>query len=122
MPPAVPIIKQGSHLLIPFQAALSDAELLELRDEMARAVGRHRSRGVVMDVSALDIIDSFACRAFREMAQANGLRGAETVLVGIQPDVAYSMVQLGLSVRDVTTMLDTEEALAYLDQRMRRHG
>ena len=79
-------------------------------------VGRFRSRGVIMDVTALDVMDSFACRSLRDIAHMIKLRGAETVMVGIQPEVAFTMVQLGLSLDGVVTALDLEEGLAYLDR------
>jgi len=81
---------------------------------LAGQVGRQRSRGVVIDVTALDVIDSFATRTLRSIAYTAKLRGANTVVVGIQPDVAFAMVQLGLSLDGVTTALDLEEALAEL--------
>lgn len=112
----VTILKQRGNLIVPLQSALSDTEMTELRDVLAGRVGTDRARGVVIDVTALDVIDSFACRMLRSMAEVNRLRGAETIIVGIQPDVAFAMVQLGLSVRDVMTMLDAEEAVAFLDR------
>ena len=85
-------------------------------------VGKFRSRGVIMDVTALDVMDSFACRSLRDIAHMIKLRGAETVMVGIQPEVAFTMVQLGLSLDGVVTSLDLEEGLAYLDKANRgRH-
>src|SRR5207244_2801900 len=78
-------------------------------------VGQFRSRGVIIDVTVLDVIDSFATRMLRAIAHMLKLRGAETVIVGIQPDVAFAMVQLGLTLEGVGTSLDLEEGLAYLD-------
>jgi rsbT antagonist protein RsbS len=78
-------------------------------------VGRFRSRGIIIDVTALDVMDSFASRSLRNLAHMTKLRGAETVLVGIQPEVAFAMVQLGLSLEDVSTALDLEEGLAFLN-------
>ena len=115
---AVPILKQSRYLIATIQAALSDAELLELRDSLSRQVGQYRSRGVIVDVTALDVLDSFATRTLRAIVYTTKLRGAETVIVGIQPDVAQSMVQLGLTLEDVPTALDLEEGLAYLNQRL----
>ena len=110
----VPILKQGDVLIASIQVALSDHDLIELRDELAGQVGRFRSRGVIIDVTALDVLDSFATRTLRSIAYAARLRGASTVVVGIQPDVAFAMVQLGLALDDVTTALDLEEGLAHL--------
>jgi rsbT antagonist protein RsbS len=117
---AVPILKQGHYLIASIQAALSDADLLNLRDALAQQVGTYRSRGVIVDVTALDVMDSFACRTLSDIANIIKLRGAETVIVGIQPEVAFSMVQLGLKLEDVATALDLEEGLAFLIKRTRR--
>lgn len=117
----VPILKQGDYLIASVQAALSDADLLQLRDDLADRVGQFRSRGVIIDVTVLDVIDSFATRTLRAVAHMLKLRGAETVIVGIQPDVAFAMVQLGLTLEGVGTALDLEEGLSYLDQLLKRN-
>lgn len=119
---AVPILKQGNYLIASIQAALTDADLFELRNALVAQVGRFRSRGVVVDVTALDVMDSFAVRTLRDIAQMTRLRGAETVIVGIQPEVAFAMVQLGLTLEEVATALDLEEGLAYLSDRSKRPG
>jgi len=110
----VPVLKQGDVLIASIQAALSDADLLQLRDERAEKVGRLRARGVIVDVTALDVMDSFATRTLRGIVQMTKLRGAETVIVGIQPDVASAMVQLGLTLNDISTALDLEDGFALL--------
>jgi rsbT antagonist protein RsbS len=115
---AVPILKQNQCLIASIQSALSDEDLLKLRDDLADLVGRQRARGVIVDVTALDVLDSFATRTLRAIAYTTKLRGAETVIVGIQPDVAQSMVQLGLTLEDVPTALDLEEGLAFLNRRL----
>ena len=74
------------------------------------------SRGVIVDVTALDVMDSFAVRTLRDISHMARLRGAETVIVGIQPEVAFAMVQLGLTLKGVATALDLEEGLAFLDR------
>lgn len=113
---AVPILKQGDLLIASIQAALSDRDLARLRDELAEKVGRHRCRGVLVDVTALDVLDSFATRTLRSIALTAKLRGAQTVIVGIQPDVAFAMVQLGLTLEGVETSLDLEEGLELLSK------
>lgn len=119
----VPVLKQADFLVATVQDALTDADLLRLRDELAEKVGLLHSVGVVLDVSQLDVIDSFAARTLRGIALAVRLRGAETVVVGIQPDVAFSMVQLGLTLEGVETALDLDEALELLSaHRARRSG
>lgn len=112
---AVPILKQGDVLIACIQAALSDKDLVQLKDDLADKVGRFRIRGVVVDVSILDVMDSFATRTLRGIAEATKLRGAETVIVGIQPEVAFAMVQLGLSLDGIATALDLEEGLELLE-------
>jgi rsbT antagonist protein RsbS len=111
----VPILKQRDYLIASIQSALSDEDLLQLRDDLVAQVGRYRSRGAIVDVTVLDVMDSFAVRTLRNIAHMIRLRGAETVIVGIQPEVAFAMVQLGLTLEDVATALDLEEGLAYLD-------
>lgn len=113
---AVPILKQGKYLIASIQAALIDSDMVSLRDELMEQVGRFRSRGIIIDVTALDVMDSFASRSLRNLAYMTRLRGAETVLVGIQPEVAYAMVQLGTNLEEVNTALDLEEGLAFLNQ------
>ena len=115
----VPILKQGPYVIASIQAALTDDDLLQLRDALVEQVGRHRSRGVIVDVTVLDVMDSFAVRTVRDIAHMTRLRGAETVIVGIQPDVAFAMVQLGLKLEGIACALDLEEGLAYLDQTTR---
>jgi len=121
---AVPILRQGDVLVASIVAALTDQDLLELKDAISDQVGRFRARGVVIDVTALDVLDSFAARTLRGIAGTTKLRGAETVVVGIQPEVAFGMVQLGLTLEGVATALDLEEGLALLGQtvRSRRRG
>ena len=111
---AVPILKQGSFLIATIQAALTDTDVLQLQDDVMTQVTRHRSRGIIVDVTALDVMDSFVSRSLRNIAMMTRLRGAETVVVGIQPEVAFSMVQLGMSFEEVQTALDLEEGLELL--------
>ena len=110
----VPILKQTDYLIASIQSALSDADLLLLRDTLVERVGRLRSRGVIIDLTVLDVMDSFVSRSLQGIARMTRLRGAETVIVGIQPEVAFAMVQLGMSFEDVQTALDLEEGLALL--------
>jgi rsbT antagonist protein RsbS len=121
----VPILKQGNYLIASIQAALSDADLELLQDDLVKRVGATRSRGVIIDVTVLDVLDSFACRTLSSIAHMTRLRGAQTVIVGIQPDVAFAMVQMGLWLEGVATTLDLEEGLAWLNRQGkegRHHG
>ena len=115
----VPILKQRDYLIASIQSALNDEDLLQLQDDLAAQVGKFRSRGAIVDVTVLDVMDSFAARTLRAIAHMIRLRGAQTVIVGIQPEVAFAMVQLGLTLEDVATALDLEEGLAYLDRWLR---
>jgi rsbT antagonist protein RsbS len=119
---SVPILKQGGVLIASIQAALSDRDLLQLRDEFAGRIGKDRARGVIIDLTALDVLDSFATRTIRDIAYTARLRGASAVVVGIQPEVAFAMVQLGLSLEGIATALDLEEGLALLDARLGNRG
>ena len=108
----VPIMRQGDVLIASLQEALTDRALVQLRDELSDKVGRFRARAVVLDVTALDVVDSFATRTIRGIAYTAKLRGARAVVVGIQPEVAFAMVELGLTLEGVDTALDLEEGLA----------
>ena len=118
----VPILKQGDYLIATIQSVLSDTDLLRLRDDLAHRVGQFRSRGIIIDVTVLDVIDSFATRTLRAIAHMLKLRGAETIIVGIQPDIAFAMVQLGLTLEGVGTALDLEEGLEFLNARNKRRA
>lgn len=113
---SVAILRQGDYIIASIQSDLSDSEVLELRQELAEMVGRHRSRGIVIDVAALDVIDSFVARALRSIVLTARLRGADTVIVGIQPDVAIAMVQFRLNLEPLRVALDLDEALTMLDR------
>jgi rsbT antagonist protein RsbS len=113
---SVAILRQGDYLIASIQSDLSDREVVELRHELAELVGKHRSRGIVIDVAALDVIDSFVARALRAIVLTAKLRGADTVIVGIQPDVAIAMVQFRLNLAPLRVALDLDAAVALLDR------
>jgi rsbT antagonist protein RsbS len=115
----VPILRQGTYLIASVQDALSDKDILLLQSRLLAEVVRTRAKGVVIDVSSLDVLDSFGTRMLCDMAAAAQLRGALTVIVGIQPEVALSMVLLGLTMRDVATALDLDAGLDLLHQRVK---
>ena len=114
-PKLVSILRQGSWLIASIHTALDDTEMVRFREDLIEQIGRYRSRGVVIDVAALDVLDSFGAHTLRTIAEMARLRGAETVIVGIQPDVAFAMVALGMGTGTVETALDLEEGLAHLD-------
>ena len=111
---AVPILKQGDYLIVSIQGALVDSELTRLQSDLVNSVRSYRSRGVVIDVTVLDVMDSFAARILRSIASMIRLLGARLVIVGIQPEIAFSMVQLGLTLEGTMTSLDLEDGLAML--------
>jgi rsbT antagonist protein RsbS len=121
-PKLVSIQRQGPYLIASIHTALDDTQMLRFRQDLIDQIGQHRSRGVIIDVAALDVLDSFGSRTLRTIAEMARLRGAVTVIVGIQPDVAFAMVSLGMATGDITTLLDLEEGLSYLDSRMRPSG
>jgi rsbT antagonist protein RsbS len=116
----IPILKQGDYLIASIQEAASDGDFQELLHELVTRTGQHRSKGVIVDVTVLDVMDSFAARMLRDIAHAVRLRGAETVIVGIQPDAAFTMVRLGMTLEGVETALDLEEGIEWLDARFKR--
>jgi len=81
-------------------------------------VSRFRAQGIIVDVTAIDVMDSFAARSLRTIAHMTRLRGADTVIVGLQPEVAFAMVQLGLAFDDMNTALDLEEGIALLNRKL----
>ncbi|MCV7302075.1 STAS domain-containing protein [Mycobacterium barrassiae] len=115
---AVPILKQGTILIASVQAALSDSDTEQLRHDLMERVSRYRAHGIIVDVTAIDVMDSFAARSLRTIAHMTRLRGADTVIVGLQPEVAFAMVQLGLAFDDMHTALDLEEGLALLNRKL----
>ncbi|OBK81150.1 STAS domain-containing protein [Mycobacterium sp. 1165178.9] len=119
----VPILKQGSILIASVQAALTDSDAERLRYDLMERVSKFRAQGIIVDVTAIDVMDSFAARSLRTIAHMTRLRGADTVIVGLQPEVAFAMVQLGLAFDDMNTALDLEEGLALLNrQALNRQG
>ena len=114
-PALVSILRQGPYLIASVHTALDDSEMIRFQKDLIEQIGRHRSRGVVIDVAALDVLDSFGSRTLGNIAEMARLRGALTVIVGIQPEVAFAMVRLGMGTGSVPTALDLEEGIAYLD-------
>jgi rsbT antagonist protein RsbS len=121
-PALVSILRQGSYLVASIHTALDDSQMVRFQADLVDQIGRHRARGVIIDVAALDVLDSFGSRTLRTIAEMARLRGALTVIVGIQPDVAFAMVALGMGTGDVATALDLEEGLAYLNDRVGGSG
>jgi rsbT antagonist protein RsbS len=114
----VPILKQGPILIATVQNALSDSDTEVFRERLMQRVTEYRAQGIVVDVTAIDVLDSFAARSLQTVARMTSLRGAHTVIVGLQPEVAFAMVQLGILFEDMDTALDLEEGLALLNRRL----
>ncbi|HXS87104.1 MAG TPA: STAS domain-containing protein [Mycobacterium sp.] len=114
----VPILKQGPILIATVQNALSDSDTEAFRERLMERVTEYRAQGIVVDVTAIDVLDSFAARSLQTVARMTSLRGAHTVIVGLQPEVAFAMVQLGIIFEDMDTALDLEEGLALLNRRL----
>jgi rsbT antagonist protein RsbS len=114
----VPILKQGAILIATVQAALTDSDTVRLRQDLMEHVSRFRAQGIIVDLTAIDVMDSFAARSLRTVAHMTRLRGADTVIVGLQPEVAFAMVQLGLAFDGMHTALDLEEGLALLNRQL----
>lgn len=119
-PALVSILRQGSYLVASVHTALDDSQMVRFQKDLIEQIGRRRSSGVIIDVAALDVLDSFGSRTLRSIAEMARLRGALTVIVGIQPEVAFAMVELGMGTGSVATALDLEEGLAYLDSHVGR--
>jgi rsbT antagonist protein RsbS len=111
----VAVLRQGDYLIASIQSDLTDSEVVALREELLERVGRFRCRGLIVDVGALDVIDSFVARALAAIATTARLRGADTVIVGIRPDVAIAMVHFDIDLHPVRAALDLDEGLVVLD-------
>jgi rsbT antagonist protein RsbS len=109
------IIKRGNNLIAMIQPV---PDLTDISDELSRQVGIHHPHGVILDLSAMDVIDSYSTRVLSQMAYTLRLLGAETVIAGIQPDVALAMVQMGLTFEKINLALDVDDGLAFLEKRI----
>ncbi len=113
-PLLVSILRQGDYLLASINAALDDGEMLRFQEALVERIGQERARGVIVDVAALDVLDSYGARTLGTLAEIARLRGAETVIVGVSPEIAFTMVRLGMSIPHVHTALDLEQGLQLL--------
>ena len=114
-PHLVSILRQGGFLIASIHTALDDTELQRFQHDLIEQVGRYRVRGIIIDVAALDVVDSYATHTLCDLANIANLRGAVTVIVGINPEVAFTMVRLGMTLDPVHTALDLDQGLALLD-------
>lgn len=113
----IPVLKIGNILLVSIQVDMHDHLALALQESLAKRVIEDRAVGVVIDISALDVVDTFIGRMIANMAAMAAILNARTVLVGMQPAVAITMVELGLRLKGVLTALNVERGMALLETR-----
>lgn len=114
----IPILRMGEYLLVTIQVDLHDQLALQLQDDLTQAIARSQSRGVLIDISALTMVDSFMGRMIANIAGMARILDAHTVLVGMQPAVAITLVELGLSLPGVATALNVERGMELLRRRL----
>ena len=114
----IPILRMGEFLLVTIQVDMHDQLATRLQDELTEEISRTGARGVLIDISALEIVDSFIGRMISTIAGLSRIMDAQTVLVGMQPAVAITLVELGLSLPGVATALDAERGMALLRRRL----
>lgn len=118
----IPILKVGGFLLVTIQVDMHDRLALTLQDDLTSQIVRHRTRGVLIDISALEMVDSFIGRMLGTIASMAHLLDAETVVVGMQPSVAITLVELGLSLKGIRTALDVEKGMKTLQDALAEKG
>lgn len=115
----IPILKMGSFLLVTIQVDMYDRLALNLENDLVQMVQKHESKGVLIDISAVSIVDSFMGRIIGNIATMSRILDAVTVVVGMQPAVAITLVELGLPLKGVYTALNVEKGMSLLQERMR---
>jgi rsbT antagonist protein RsbS len=114
----IPILKMGEFLLVTIQVEMHDRLVMGLQDDLTQQIVQHRARGVLIDISALEIVDSFIGRALGNIAKMARVLDADTVVVGMQPAVAITLVELGLKLEGVSTALNAEKGMALIRRRL----
>jgi rsbT antagonist protein RsbS len=114
----IPILKMGSFLLVTIQVDMHDRLAMQLQDDLTERIVSARARGVLIDISSLEVVDSFIGRMISNIAAMARVLDAETVVVGMQPAVAITLVELGLSLEGVRTALNVDKGMALLQQRV----
>jgi rsbT antagonist protein RsbS len=110
----IPILKLGKSLIVSIQVDMDDGTAIALQDDLTQKIVRHRAKGVLIDISALDVVDSFIGRMLANTAAMARVLDAETVVVGMQPSVAITLVELGLSLKGVRSALNVEKGMELL--------
>ncbi len=118
----IPILKMGEFLLVSIQVDMHDRLALTLQDDLTEQIVKHNAHGVMIDISSLEMVDSFIGRMLSNIANMARLLDAATVVVGMQPSVAITLVELGLPMRGIRTALDVEKGMAALRSAMHRAG
>lgn len=118
----IPILKMGQFLLVTIQVDMHDRLALTLQDDLTEQIVRHRARGVLIDISTLEMVDSFIGRMLGSIAGMASLLDAQTVVVGMRPSVAITLVELGLSLQGIRTALDVEKGMAALVEAVSAEG
>jgi rsbT antagonist protein RsbS len=120
----IPILKMGDFLLITIQVDMHDKLALTLQNDLTDQIVRYKSKGILIDISALEIVDSFIGRMLGIIASMSRLLDAETVVVGMQPAVAITLVELGMSMKGIRTALNVEKGMIVLQNSLgkQRHG
>ena len=115
----IPILKMGGYLLVTIQVDMHDRLAMTLQDDLTARIVEARAKGVLIDISALEIVDSFIGRMLADIAAMSRVLDAETVVVGMRPAVAITLVELGLSLTGVRTALNVERGMDLLRERIR---
>jgi rsbT antagonist protein RsbS len=118
----IPVLKMGEFLLVTIQVDMHDKLALTLQDDLTNQIVMHRSRGVLIDISTLEMVDSFIGRMLGTIASMSRLLDADTVVVGMQPSVAITLVELGLSLKGIRTALDVEKGMVSLQSALRERN
>ena len=118
----IPILRMGDFLLVTIQIDMHDQLALKLQDDLSNAINKHASKGVLIDISSLEMVDSFIGRMVADISGIGKILGAETILVGMQPAVAITLVELGLSLPGVGTALNVERGMALLRRKIDAEG
>ncbi|HEX8153429.1 MAG TPA: STAS domain-containing protein [Thermoanaerobaculia bacterium] len=119
---SIPILKMGPCLLVSIQVDMDDRTAMQLQDDLTASIVKHRAKGVLIDISSLDVVDSFIGRMLANTAAMARILDADTVVVGMQPSVAITLVELGLSLKGVRSALNVERGFALLQQRISHDG
>lgn len=112
----IPILQIGQHLIVPIQGDLHDQSVLELQSDILERIEKTSTSGLVLDISALEFVDSFMARVLNDIAAMAGLMGALTVVVGMTPAIALILMDLGLQLSNVPTARNLEKGIALLHE------